>query len=409
MSVTPNVIKILCLLCMFLLLFVCTACVSVPEAVQDSIVPTASTESTADSSFDTYSTSTAPSESVTESKQPTVQTSIYNSSLLPACTNEVLADNASIPIVISLATGDGSVVAYRGTWDISKGSFSEPVPCFSYGQDVIFLLDYWDGGSLFWAEGANSATVLGDYLLERTPVEVSAAGGGRCRYQYNNGNLCLIQETGELLDLPLAEAPDGQEFGIQGRMYEPLYAHYDGEKILLLYHTFTGNQLDILYTWYEPTDSEAVTWKLLSFQTDYAAVSGTNCQACYCDGLLYIPNYNDLYVVDLENEEVCRVADIDRYVALVSEPAVNPWWDCVKIKGCYGDIVIASLTLRAVDGSSQYHELAIRQGRIIGSYSRTLTPNNTQTLCLLDENGETLYSDNTLAAQNPIPAFPRVD
>lgn len=413
MAATRNKMKLLCLLSTLLLLIVCTACNSASKTEQGSTATVASTEPTTQPTTEPTAeatlTSTAPTASITEPAEPPTEGRIFDSTELPACDNEVLADNASIPLVIRLREDGDSVVAYRGTWDITNGALSEKTPCFSYSQDVMFLLDYWDGASLFWAEGADAATALGDYVLEKTPSEISLAGGGRCRYQYKNETLCLLQETGELLLLPAAASPNAQDFGIPVLMNEPLYAHYNGEKILLVYHGFAEHCLDILYTWYEPESSEAVAWKHLTIQTEYAAVSGTNFQACYCDGLLYIPSYNDLYVVDMETEEVFRVADIDRYVALVPELAENPWTDCVKIKGCYEDIVIASLTLRAADGSAQYHELAIRQGRIIGSYSRIIAANKERTLHLLDENGETLYSDDTLAAQNAIPTFPRVD
>lgn len=91
------------------------------------------------------------------------------------------------------------------------------------------------------------------------------------------------------------------------------------------------------------------------------------------------------------------------------ELAETPWKECVTIKGCYEDIVVVSLQLDGADGSTQYHELAIRQGRIIGSYSIIIAANNDRTLLLLDEKGEILYSDDTLVPQNSVPTFPRID
>ena len=159
----------------------------------------------------------------------------------------------------------------------------------------------------------------------------------------------------------------------------------------------------------EPENAASASWKHLTIQTEYAAVSGVNWQACYCDGLLYIPGYNDVYVINTETGDVSRVADIDRYVAMVPELAETPWKECVTIKGCYEDIVVVSLQLDGEDGSTQYHELAIRQGRVIGSYSIIIAANNDRTLLLLDEKGEILYSDDTLVPQNSVPTFPRID
>ena len=429
MILTPKIKKFLCLLCAVILLLSCAACNPNSGEEQESTAPSAGTEPTTEPTTEAEPESTAPTESTTEPTEPSTEPTepstepteppeppeppevgpVYDAAELPACDSEVLAENASIPIVIWRPEDDGSVVAYRSTWDITKGTLSEKTPCFSYDRSVMFMLDYWDGASLFWADGADSATILGDYVVERTPRGLSFGGGGRCRYRNREEELSQLQESGEQLALPAAVPPDFRALGIPQLMNEPLYAHYNGEKILLVYHGFAESHLDLLYTWYEPENAASASWKHLTIQTEYAAVSGANWQACYCDGLLYIPGYNDVYVINTETGDVSRVADIDPYVAMVPELAETPWKECVTIKGCYEDIVVVSLQLNGEDGSTQYHELAIRQGRIIGSYSIIIAANNDRTLLLLDEKGEILYSDDTLVPQNSVPTFPRID
>lgn len=418
MTAIRNKTKLLYLLCALLLLIACSACntklASEQASTEPSATTTLATQPTTEPTTEEEPTSTVPTESTTVKANVPSENRFFDVAELPPCENEVSADNASIPIVIRLKEEDGSTVAYRSTWDITNGTLSEMNPCFSYPGTVnglvnAFILDYWDGDSLFYADDADTATLLGDYILERTPRGIPISPGNRCRFYYSDRSLRMIQEGGELLPLPAATPPTAQELGLPMLAGGPLYAHYDGEKILLLWHGFANHCLDILYTWYSPDDTASVEWKWLTFQTEYAAVSGTNSQACYCDGFLYIPSYNDVFVINMETEEVFRVADIDRYVASVAEFAERPWTKCVEIIGCYEDIVVASLTLYGADGTNHYHELAIRKGRIIGSYSRAINSNNGSSLCLMDEAGEVLFADAEIASKSAIPNFPRID
>ena len=142
MILTPKIKKFLCLLCAVLLLLSCTACSPDTGTEQESTASSTGTEPTTEPTTEAEPESTAPTESTTEPTEPSTEPTeppeppevgpVYDAAELPACDSEVLAEDASIPIVIWRPEDDGSVVAYRSTWDIAKGTLSEKTPCFSY-------------------------------------------------------------------------------------------------------------------------------------------------------------------------------------------------------------------------------------------------------------------------------------
>ena len=411
--------KYLRVFCVLLCLLVCTACHSGETSAETTDVSTVSTEPTIISDPELHAASTAPTEtsnipteSTDLSTEHTPHHLVFDVDTLPAYDGEVLTDDAVMPAVITSWEADNTSVRYYTTWDITNGTLSELIPCFSHKSDNYQVsVRYWDGKDIFWLNGTQDITPMDARTYLENPIRTpSNSNNGICRYSLEYDMLYRIDEKGELAELPLPPAPDASFLGLERVINAPFYTHYNGERILMLYYEApdTHSSFTLVYGFYHLDTPETVQWNTLTLNGEYMDITFTNFQACYCDGLLYIPSYDNVYVIDLETEEAWRIAEIDHYTALVPEREAD-YWPSIEIRGCYNDIVVATLLLYAPDGSSQSYQLAIRKGRVIGSYSRTFCVDATPTFALLDENGDVLYSDNDLATRIILPTFPRVD
>ncbi len=411
--------KHLCLVYVMLFLLVFTACHSEAVQTESTNASTVGTEPTTEptsepqpASTDPTEPTTAPTEPSTELTAPIAQGPVFDVDTLPAYEGEVMTNDASIPVIVNAWEEDNTSIRYYTEWDITNGTLSPMQPCFSHLTDNYnVFIDYWDGEDVLWLNESNAITALDSRTyLERPNRSWGNGNSGLCRHCAEEEKLYRIDENGELAELPLPPVPNAASFGFEYPFSSTFYTHYDGERILMIYYQTPNSHssFTLVYGFYTPDAPEAVQWKTLTLNGEYMDVTFTNFQACYCDGLLYIPSYDNLYIIDLETEKAWRIAEINGYTSLVSE-SERDGYPCVKIIGCYNDIVVARLSLKTIDGNNQCHELAIRKGRIIGSYSRTIQGGTVVSLTLHDENGAVLFSDDELASKIANPTFPRVD